>query len=187
MSFKKLITEGIDTTKITVAEIFDFDGTTMDTLYPEIGKPIYKEKTGNDWAFTGWWGRADSLDMDVFDFKPIPEVKADYDKVANNEDSVKVLLTGRRPNLANHVKAVLDANDYKFDHYLFNYGNDTLTNKIEQINNLLVTYPNIRSINFWDDRKEHAPEFTKFFTNLVETGRIDRFNFVMVFNPQWTE
>lgn len=55
MSFKKLISESLDRTKVTELAIFDFDGTTMDTLYPEIGRPIYKEKTGEDWPFKGWW------------------------------------------------------------------------------------------------------------------------------------
>lgn len=187
MSYKKLISESLDRTKVTKAAIFDFDGTTVDTLYPEIGKPIYKEKTGQDWPFKGWWGRVESLDMNVFDFKALPEVKSDYNKVVGDEDTLKVLLTGRRPNLANQVKSVLDANGYKFDKYLFNYGSDTLSNKMEQMLTLLKEFPNIKTISFWDDRVEHAPHFKKFFDGLVSDGRIDDYYFVEVDNPQWTK
>lgn len=187
MSYKKLIKEGLDKTKITQLAIFDFDGTTMDTLYPEIGKPVYKEKTGQDWSWKGWWGRKESLDMNVFDFKPIQSVKNDYNKVAGDNTILKVSLTGRRPNLSNEVKAILDANGYKMDKYLYNYGDDTLSNKIEQIGHLLDEFKNIQHITMWDDRVEHAPHFKKFLKGLVEAGRIKTYDFVEVPNPQWTK
>lgn len=125
--------------------------------------------------------------MDVFDFKPIPEVKADYDKIAVNEGVLMVSLTGRRPNLGNQVKAILDANGYKFDKYLYNYGSDTLSNKLEQITNLLKEFPNIKMIRMWDDRVEHIPEFEKFLDGLVKSGRIEDYDFTEVHNPQWTK
>ena len=134
----------------------DFDGTTMDTLNPDKGRPIYKEKTGQDWPFKGWWGRPESLNMDVFDFQPIPEVKAAYNKVAPNINALKVSLTGRRPNLGKLVEAILTANGYKFDKYLFNYGSDTLSNKIEQLGKLLEEFPNVKYVALYDDRDEQV-------------------------------
>lgn len=187
MSYKKLISESLDRTKVTSLAVFDFDGTTVDTLYPEIGRPIYKEKTGSEWPFKGWWGRPESLDMKIFDFKAIPEVKADYNKIVGDEDTLRVLLTGRRPNLGGEVKTVLDANGYKFDKYLFNYGSDTLSNKIEQIMNLLKEFPNVKMVTMWDDRVEHAPEFKKFLEGLVSSGRIESYDFIEVDNPQWSK
>ena len=74
MSFKKLIMESLDKSKITKIEIYDFDGTLVDTQLPDTGKPIWKEKTGEDWPYKGWWGRVESLDMDVFEQKPVPSV-----------------------------------------------------------------------------------------------------------------
>jgi hypothetical protein len=187
MTYKKLIMENLDKTKVVELNVFDFDGTTMDTLYPEIAKPIYKEKTGNDWPFKGWWGRRESLDMDIFDFKPLPAVKADYDKVASKAGAMNVSLTGRRPKLKNEVKAILDANGYKFHRYMYNYGSDTLSNKIEQIGNLLEEFPNIKHISMWDDRVEHVPHFKEFLEGLAKEGKIESYNFTQVPNPQWSK
>jgi len=35
-------------------------------LDQKIGKETWKEKTGEDWPHLGWWGRATSLDPDIF-------------------------------------------------------------------------------------------------------------------------
>jgi len=182
-------TEGrsIDPSQITSIIVMDFDGTTMDTLNPDKGRPIYKEKTGQDWPFKGWWGRPESLNMDVFDFQPIPEVKAAYNKVAPNINALKVSLTGRRPNLGKLVEAILTANGYKFDKYLFNYGSDTLSNKIEQLGKLLEEFPNVKYVALYDDRDEHVPTFKKWGDDQIKSGRLDDFNFTHVFNEDWTK
>ncbi len=175
------------TEDITRLAIFDFDGTTMDTLTPDIGKPIYKEKTGNDWPHQGWWGRAESLDMTIFDFKPLPEVKAGFDNEVSNGNTLMVSLTGRRKKLSDKVEIVLHANGYKFDQYLYNYGADTLPNKLEQIAKLLEDFPNVRTIGAWDDRDEHVPTFIEYFDSLVKSGRLDSYDFTHVYNEQWTK
>ena len=181
-----MLREGVDR-KITRLCIMDFDGTTMDTLNPEIGIPIYKEKTGEDWPFKGWWGRPESLDMSIFDFKPLPEVKAAFNKEATNNTTLMVSLTGRRKNLSDKVEAVLHANGYKFDKYLYNYGSDTLSNKLEQIANLLKEFPTVRTIFMADDRNEHVPAFKEYLDSLVKSGRLDDYDFTHVYNEQWTK
>jgi hypothetical protein len=183
---KELLREGADS-KITRIAIFDFDGTTMDTLNPETGIPIYKEKTGTDWPFKGWWGRPESLDMSIFDFKPLPEVKAGFNKEAASNNTLMVSLTGRRKNLADKVEAVLHANGYKFDKYLYNYGSDTLSNKLEQIANLLKEFPTVRTVALWDDRTEHIPSFKQFLETQVANGRLDDFEITEIYNEQWTK
>lgn len=177
----------IDPNQITTLSVMDFDGTTMDTLTPERAKPIYKEKTGEDWPFKGWWGRPESLNMDIFDFEAKPEVKSDYQTEAANNNTMLISLTGRRKKLGNQVEAILNANGYKFDKYLYNYGSDTLSNKIEQMTNLLKEFPNIRVINMWDDRLSHFEDFNKWGNDLVKSGRLDSFNLTEVPNPQWTK
>jgi len=188
MSFKNLIIEELGKTNVIIRiAILDFDGTTMDTLYPEVGRPIYKEKTGEDWPFKGWWGRPESLDMSIFDFKPLPEVKSAFNKEVVNKNTLMVSLTGRRKNLGDKVEAILHANGYKFDKYLYNYGSDTLSNKIEQITNLLKEYPSVRTIAMWDDRISHFDSFNGFGKSLVDSGRLDDFKLNEIHNPQWTK
>ena len=71
---------------------------------------------------------------------------------------------------------------YKFDKYLYNYGADTLSQKIEQMSILLNEYPTVRTMSLWDDRAEHIVEFKKFGDKLVENGRLDKFDIVHVTN-----
>jgi len=172
---------------ITRICIMDFDGTTIDSGTPDRFKPIYKEKTGEEWPFKGFWGRPESLDMSIFDFKPIPEVKAAFNKEVASNNTLMVSLTGRRKNLADKVEAILHANGYKFDKYLYNYGSDTLSNKLEQIGNLLKEFPTVRTIYMTDDRLEHIPVFKEYLDSLVKSGRLDDYDFTQVYNEQWTK
>lgn len=183
---KKILREGSNRI-ITRLAIYDFDGTTIDSGTPEKFKPIYKDKTGKDWPHQGFWGRPESLDMSIFDFKPIPEVKTAFNKEVSNSTTLMVSLTGRRNSLASKVEEILHANGYKFDKYLYNYGSDTLSNKLEQIGNLLKEFPTVRTIAFFDDRNEHVSTFKEYFDNLVKSGRLDEYDFTHVYNEQWTK
>ena len=46
---------------------FDFDDTLFNTPKPEEGKPLFLEKTGKIWPHRGWWGKSETLDLDIFD------------------------------------------------------------------------------------------------------------------------
>jgi len=179
--------ENMPTQGPTKLSVFDFDGTTMDTGTPETHIPIWKEKTGSDWPHRGWWGRKESLDMNVFDFQPNPDVKRAYKEEKANSNTMVVSLTGRRPKLSNEVEAILHANGYKFDRYMYNYGSDTLSNKLEQLGKLLKEFPSIRSVELWDDRNEHIPTFEQWGNGLVDSGRLDYFNMNHVLNENWTK
>ena len=160
---------------VTKLSVFDFDGTLVDTGMPDTHKIIYKEKTGQDWPYKGWWGRPESLDMDVFDFKAIPEVKSAYTIERQRPNTMVISLTGRRPKLSKEVEAILNANGYVFDKYLYSYGKDTLSNKIEQLNNLLSETPNIVDVELFDDRAEHISTFQSWGQSLVDSGRLNNF------------
>ena len=32
----------------------------------EEGEKVWKEKTGTDWPYSGWWGRPESIDPEIF-------------------------------------------------------------------------------------------------------------------------
>lgn len=176
-----------DVTGPTKLYVFDFDATLVDTPLPEVGRRIWKEKYGFDFPsksadeveknkkITGWWGRKESLDMDTFDMPMIPEVKSAYDSVKNNSDVMKVMLTGRRGKLSDEVKKILDNKGLKFDMYLFNNKSDTLTAKLDYLNDILTNNPNIKYITLFDDRTEHIPTFKKWGDDLVANGRLNDF------------
>lgn len=167
--------------------VFDFDGTLVNT---PLASPANKLKWANyygkpEWPYLGWWGRDESLDTKVWDMEPISEVYNDYQKQVSNPETVTVLLTGRLQKQADLVKRITDSIGYKFDHYLFNNRGGTLQNKIGHLNDLLVKYPDVRNIELWDDRVEHADEFKEWGRKLKESNRIDSFYLNEVKSDQW--
>lgn len=175
--------------------VFDFDGTLIDTPMPVMVQrdgesyatsPTWKEKTGEDWKWKGWWGRPESLNMDVFEHPTIPSVISDYKKEKARPNTMVIMLTGRRPHLGKHVKAILDSHGLEFDAYLYNYGNKTEDNKIEQMTNILAENEAIREVEMWDDRTLHIPIFQKWGDNLVENGRLDKFHINHIVNEHFT-
>ena len=163
---RQMVREGLED-KITKISIFDFDGTLMATPEPdgidsETGKPIsnvYKEKTGEDWPFKGWWGRNEGLDMEIFDINPIPSVIADYNEEVARPNTRVVMMTGRIPKNAEHVEKILKAHSLKFDEYIYKKKSDTLGFKIGKLEEMLANYPNLREIEMWEDRVEHTKAF----------------------------
>jgi hypothetical protein len=162
--------------EITKIEVFDFDGTLVDTLLPETGKPIWLEKTGKEWEHRGWWGRKESLDLEVFGgFEVIEDVIDGFKKAKEDPNTFVVMMTGRRGKLKNEVKAILDHHGLKFDKYLYNYGGDTLTSKLKYLGSMLEVFPNVTDVTLWDDRDEHIPTFEQWGDNRCDEGRLTGF------------
>lgn len=155
--------------------VFDFDGTIANTPLPDTGRQIYKDKTGNEWPYKGWWGRAESLDMNVFDITSNPSVVASYKKEKADKNTATVMLTGRLTKLGDYVKAILDAMGLTFDGYYYNNGGSTDYAKKKTMEELLVKYPNIQMIEMFDDRDEHIPIFQSWGDDLVNSGRLKSF------------
>lgn len=155
---KKMIREGLED-NITKISIFDFDGTLMATPEPETGMKIYKEKTGKDWPFQGWWGRNESLDMDIFDIKPISSVIADYNKERVKPNTRVIMMTGRIPKNADYVEKILNKYNITFDEYIYKKASDTLSFKINNLEEMLKSYPKLKEIEIWEDRVLHSKAF----------------------------
>jgi len=143
-------------TNPTVLNVFDFDGTLMDSPTPEIGVPLYKKITGKDWVGKGWWGNIESLS--VFDIKPIEKTKKLYDYYTTIPNSVNILMTNRIPKFESIVKEKLQEY-YIFDYYDFK--NDH-REKPDRINDILKNNPSIKTINIFDDMDEQIIKFEKF-------------------------
>lgn len=157
-TIKQILKEGTEDT-ITRIAVFDFDGTLANTPMPDTGKIEYKEKTGQEWPYNGWWGRPETLNMDIFDIPTIPSVVAAYHQEKKNPNTLMVMLTGRIPKLHDLVKKILDSNGLRFDVYEYNNGGSTLTSKIKSMETLLDKYPNVKSLAMWEDRLEHVDAF----------------------------
>lgn len=140
----------------TVLNVFDFDGTLMDSPMPEPGKTKYKEITGKDWPHRGWWGQIDSLEP--FDVKPIEATKKLYNEYTVLPNSVNVLMTNRLAKFEPVVKDKLRGL-YIFDHYDFKNDN---REKPERIKEILKNNPSIEIINIFDDMDEQIERFNIF-------------------------
>ncbi len=167
-------------TKITKLSIFDFDGTLVDTPLPDKGKDEYLKKTGKPWPHEGWWGRHESLDMEVFEMPSIESVIGDYEREIAAEDTAVVLLTGRMVKLTDHVMAILNAKNLKFDEYHLNRGGATDVAKIKSMEKLLEKYTDTDMIEMWDDRELHIPVFEAWGQKQLESGRLAHFKINLV-------
>jgi hypothetical protein len=156
---RQILKEDANSGKNTRIAIFDFDGTLVDTATPERGHAIYKEKTGQEWPYKGWWGRPESLDMDIFDMPVIPSVISAYKKEKATPNTLVIMLTGRIPKLSSEVKKILDANGLTFDAYLYNNLGSTLEFKIGILDKLIQLFPDVNEIRMWDDRNAHIGPF----------------------------
>ena len=152
----------------------------VDTPLPDVGKKEYKEKTGKDWPFPGWWGQPLSLDLSIFDMPTVPMVMSAYKKEKISPDTCMVMLTGRMVKLGDMVKKILDSKGLTFDEYHFNRGGSTETAKMKTMESLLEKYPKVYELEMWDDRLEHIPVFQSWGDSLVKSGRLKRFNINVV-------
>lgn len=160
--------------------IFDFDGTLISTPMPDMGRIIYKQKTGNVWPYEGWWGHASSLDMDIFDMQTNKDVIDDYKIDRDNPANIIVMLTGRLVKLDKEVKAILDYNGLVFDEYHYNNGGSTEVSKKRTMEALLEKYPEVEEIQLWDDRLEFVPIFEEWGKNQCLSGRLKYFSITLV-------
>jgi hypothetical protein len=147
--------------------IFDFDGTLANTPL----KP-------NNWK-GGWWGRKESMlpphlppvnkiAQEMPDFLQ-GKVLAEYLKAVETHDVLTVLMTGRHNGLKWLVLQLLDA--FGIDpeggpkqRAIFidgGAGGKTLRMKLDNINKMVIEFPNVVEVEMWEDRPEHVEEFIK--------------------------
>jgi hypothetical protein len=140
----------------TTLNVFDFDGTLMDSPMPGPGKEKYKEITGKEWPHRGWWGQLDSLEP--FDIEPIQKTSQLYNEYTTIPNSVNVLMTNRLAKFESVVKEKLKGL-YIFDYYDFK--NDS-REKPDRIKEILKNNPTIDTINIFDDMDEQIERFNRF-------------------------
>jgi FMN phosphatase YigB (HAD superfamily) len=144
MEYKKLIS-------------FDFDYTLCHTLEPEEGKQIWKEKTGNEYPFSGWWGRPESLDLDIFDIKLNEYTYKEYLKAVSDSSNYVILATGRIVPLRPQVMKILNKYNLAFDDvfltkgHTYEFKRDLFTRLIKEMNP--------EEFIMYDDREEHLIKF----------------------------
>jgi len=132
--------------------VWDLDGTLMQTPLPKHGMLEWFEKTGNVYPHKGWWGRKESLNLDVFDIKTNKLVEEAFREDHLNPNVFTVLLTNRQEKLYPEVMSLLRKHNIIFDYYLLKYG---AAEKGERLISILNQFPNLQEIELWDDNIEH--------------------------------
>jgi len=138
--------------------VIDFDATLFHTPSPEKGKKRYEVMTGEAYPHKGWWGRPESLDMDIMDIQPNGEIVDIYKECESDPRCMTVLCTGRLSKLKTEVKDILKRHSIFFDEENFNPGMSTLTYKLDTLGRLHSQYPDAEMI-LYDDRDDHIPSF----------------------------
>lgn len=164
----------------TKLSVFDFDGTLVDTPVPSReNKDTWAKYHGKDWPYIGWWGRKESLDMDVWDMPVISSTIKDYKKEKSNKDNMVIMLTGRLEKQRKDVMPIINKYGLEFDEYLFKQAGSTTEDKIRQLNTIISKYPTISEVEMWDDRDEHIPVFKSWGQKLESSGITFKINHVV--------
>jgi len=138
---------------------FDLDKTLFFTPEPKEGQEIFKNKTGLDWPYAGWWGRKETLNLDIFEIPLNIYVYNEYLKHKADENSYVILATGRlEKKMRREVDILLDVNSIFFDEVHCNPGRDTYDFKSELFSKLIMKQkPDV--FIMYDDRYEHLVKF----------------------------
>lgn len=142
--------------------VFDFDGTLIDSPEKAKGMLQWSGHYGKPYPYQGWWGRKESLDTEVFDIKPFPNVLAQLDKEKATPDTEVIILTSRREKLRPEIQKIMDINDIVVDDVILKRGAEGKGDVILRIQNYnddlkeIVVYD-----DFMDKNAEKIAEYTK--------------------------
>tara|TARA_Y100000004_G_scaffold59266_1_gene65929 strand:+ start:125 stop:1057 length:933 start_codon:yes stop_codon:yes gene_type:complete len=155
MKLKDILLEANEDLEI---HIYDFDGTTFGSP----AKPSW-------WTGRGWWGNPKSLEPPIVPLKPGPEwwngsVVSSAKKSIANPNVYAMLVTGRIDKFFRwRVPELLKQKGLKFDAVHLNPADTpTWKFKVELMGKYLRKFPQVKTLNMWEDRKEHIGHFKNF-------------------------
>jgi hypothetical protein len=140
---------------------FDFDGTLCFTPEPIEGEKIFLAKTGNQWPYNGWWGKTESIDMDIFHIPVNQWVYKKYLEAVAEPNTYIILATGRLekvPGMRENVERILESHNLSFDEVYLNTGGDTYRFKTKLFEDLIEKL-GVKEFTMYDDRHEHLVKF----------------------------
>lgn len=153
---------------------FDFDDTLFHTPKPEEGKPIFLQKTGYVWPHIGWWGKSETIDIDIFDIPINDWVLSKYQKHRSEKNTKVIVATGRLAKvegMCDNINKIFKQNNLEFDEVHLNWGGDTLRFKLRLFEKKLKEFQFDEFIMF-DDRFEHLPHFENWANDFTKENNI---------------
>lgn len=159
---------------------FDFDGTLSDSPMPQVGKEIWSRVNGKEYPHKGWWGKAESLDTDVFDIKLFKAIEKRLRAEIADKESYVIILTSRMEKLRPQLERILADNKIVVDKLDMKYGPEKT--KGEKILDYTKKFPKLSAIDVYDDRKcdidsykeirAELPDGIQFKIYLAEEGKV---------------
>lgn len=142
--------------------IYDFDGTLINSPEPLEGKPMWEKFYGQPYPHKGWWGRKESLDTNVFDIKPFPNILSILQDDINDPETTTVILTSRMEKLRPELENILNLNNIHVDELITKKGRE---DKGDVILNIQKYNDDLEEIVVYDDFANKQPnkiaEYTK--------------------------
>ena len=163
--------------------IFDFDGTLIDSPFPEIGKEKWEKYYDKPFPTKGWWGCKESLDTDVFDIKPFPTILNILNGEKGEPNTDVIILSSRVVKLRGEIENVLKLNNIVVDDIVLKSGRK---GKGELILDILKYNSDLKEIIVYDDFMEgdrdkiaeyvdiidELPSDVKYRLYMVDNGRV---------------
>ena len=151
--------------------VYDFDGTLVDSPQPETGVKQWSDYYHKPYPYkAGWWGKSESLDLNVFDFKIHPIIVAKLRDDYSDPDTYVLILTARLEKLRSQVEAILKAKGIPYNKLVMNS-----TGKMDK-GNVIIHYmqkfPELEEIDVYDDMQnklDKLEEYTTIRNNLPDT------------------
>lgn len=165
-SVRNTLNEGGES--VDTINFFDFDGTLMLTYGPEEGKKKFKEITGSEHQHKGWVGRPESL-MPELETPRNETMYSAYKKVTT-PTSYNVISSNRVFKLEKEVSRMLNDNQITFDEIKLKSGNLSKSDRILQV---LEKFPNVTTINVFDDLKSELNGIKNNVKDLYSVWRED--------------
>lgn len=136
---------------------FDFDNTLIDSPTPEWGMEYWERETGSKWPYVGWWSKPESLDIEVFDIKPRPEILSQYKKWLGVPDTRIYILTSRMDKLRGEVEKVLEHNNIVVDEIIMRQDSRLKSQRVEEE---MEKYPGVGYVLVLDDRDKEIQDLS---------------------------
>jgi hypothetical protein len=158
-----------DKSQIIRVAFYDFDKTLVNTVNADVGRFMWEKKTKKKYPHVGWWSKKESLDRDVFDFKPITEITERLKRDFNDKSCWTVLLTNRIVNLKEEVMGILSSLGLQVDEVKM-VEKDHL-NKNSRITVVLESLPQASVIEVFDDDMGNIEMFLELKKKLTQDGK----------------
>lgn len=166
---ESLIDEPKDKTQILRVAFYDFDKTLVDTVSAEEGRAMWEKAKKRKYTQIGWWSKKESLDTDVFEFKPIEEITENLKRDFKDKSCWTVLLTNRIVGLKEEVLNILGQLGLELDELrMVEKGG---LNKNSRINIVLESLPQASLIEIYDDDMGNIEMFLDLKKRLNQQGK----------------